>query len=728
MAVDTPNARGGTQPQAGRRLSLWPVAVFAALAMGALLIVPGPLAISEHVDPLFRAETLVSEAKDREALDLLTRMDTSGLDAWEVDRVLPQRALCQKALGRADQALAGFESLQGSFDTIEDYLVYWQAECIEAQGHLDAAVDRFTQVVDTDRASQLKDLALLRAADLRLTQERPRDAARLYRRLLGKSEQEVKALPGLAEALEAAGDSAGARKARMQLVRDYPKTAQSRRALESLAPLERVREMFYGGVAYAAHKKYRQAAALFRTIVRKSPQESWRGRAQYQLGLVYLDRGDYRTADRALQKAHRTYRVPRALFGLAECSVKRGRAQEAAERFLSFTRLYPSLSGAAQALWNAAMAYERLGRHREAREVFLRLAARYPRSNYADKASWRAGFALYKMGKYEQAAEAFLRLARNTSEVYLRDQGYYWAGKCYLQAGNEEEGTAWMARATEGFPTSYYSARARTVLGVESDIFPDAPEGEKMVAQQTYEPSPYLLKGDVLVTLGLYRMAEVEFARARRSHRGSLFALGDLLQRYERIGAMGQALRISNQMIDLERRKGIPITLASFRRLYPTYYWGEINRTAREQGLDPNLILAIIRQESAFNEEALSRAGARGLMQVMPKTARDMARKVRMKRFTAKDLWRPQTSIRLGSRHLWDHLEYFRRSKGRRLGLALSAYNAGLTAASRWSRQLPSSDVDEFVESIPYRETRDYVKLVYRNYQVYSYLQGESGG
>ncbi|MDP6776005.1 MAG: transglycosylase SLT domain-containing protein, partial [Candidatus Latescibacteria bacterium] len=681
---------GRTGGRASIRVRPLSVAVLAVLALGALLSVPGPLAISEHIDPLFKAETLVSEARYREALDLLTRMDTSGLDAWEVDRVLLKRALCQKAMGRHGQALVGLESLQGAFGAIEDYLVYWQAECLEALGRLDEAADRFAQVAEIDRASQLKDQALLRAAGLRLNQDRPRDAARLYKRLLGKSEREVKALPGLAGALEAAGDSAGARKARLQLVRDYPKTTQALRALESMAPLGRVQEMFYGGIVYSAHKKFRQAAALFRTIVRKSPHESWRGRAQYQLGLVYYDRGDYRTAERALRRAQRSYRVPKALFALGKCSVKLGRAQEAAERFLSFTRLYPAVSGAAESLWNAAMAYERLGRHREARGIFLRLASRYPKSDFAGKASWRAGFALYRMRRYEEAAKAFLRLAKNTPEVYLRDQGYYWAGKCYKRAGKEEEGEELMARATEGFPTSYYSARARSVLGVTEDVFPDAPEGEKVVAEQTYQPSPYLLKGDVLVTLGLYRMAEAEFARARRSHRRNLFALGDLKQRYERIGSMDQALRMSNEMIHLERRKGIPVTLASFRRLYPTYYWGEINRTAREQGLDPNLILAIIRQESAFNEEALSGAGARGLMQVMPKTAKDMARKVRLKRFSVKDLWRPQTSIRLGSQHLSDHLEYFRRSKDRRLGLALSAYNAGLRAASRWSRQLPS--------------------------------------
>ena len=102
-----------------------------------------------------------------------------------------------------------------------------------------------------------------------------------------------------------------------------------------------------------------------------------------------------------------------------------------------------------------------------------------------------------------------------------------------------------------------------------------------------------------------------------------------------------------------------------------------------------------------------------------------MARRVQMADFSADDLWKPQVSIRLGAQHLSDHLRYFGQADNRQLGLALSAYNAGLTAARRWSKRLSQKDVDEFVESIPYSETRKYVKLVYRNYQVYSYLQGD---
>jgi soluble lytic murein transglycosylase len=511
----------------------------------------------------------------------------------------------------------------------------------------------------------------------------------------------------------------------VRLVRDYPEDPRSVEALKELEPLNLPRECFYGGVAYARNGHFGRAITLFRRIIRRSPDATWRGRAQYELALAYYDQEHYRTAQRAFEKAYRTYRVPRALFDLARCSVELRRDLEAARRFETFARLYPSVSGAAEALWDAGMAYERRGKFRESREVFLRLASRYPDSPFADQGVWRAGFALYKMGRYEAAARAFLRMAETTSEVHLRDQGYYWASKCSRRLGREEEADLYVRRAVGGFPSTYYSSRARAVLGRESESHTFVRKGNGNSAREAYQPSVGVQKGDLLARLGLHRLAEQEYLREERLNRTNLSALGDLLQRYERVGAMNRALRVSNLMLALELERGIRLSVSSFRRLYPTYYSGEINRTAHQLDLDPNLILAIIRQESAFDEEARSSAGARGLMQVMPATGLTLARKFRMRGFSVDDLWEPHVSIRFGARHLSDHLQYFAGQNGRRLGLALSAYNAGLAVARRWSRYLPDGDVDEFVESIPYRETRNYVKLVYRNYQVYSYLHGD---
>ena len=706
----------------------WLAGIVVAVVMLGVLIVPGELARSVRLDPLSQAEIHISQGEYREALATLHGLPLEEMDDWAVQKVGLQRAICFKHLGLFKEALATFTSLSGSTEDLEDYIAFWQAECLEALNLPDEAAEHYARILELEAPSRLNDAAVLNAAAIYMADGRPENAADLFRQLLNISGEEKDALKGLSEALRAMGDSAAARNVQLRLVRDYPESPEAMEALKAIGDLNDESELFLAGIANANNGETRRAIRLFRSIARKGSDPTLRGRAQYELAKVYYARKDYRTAERAFEKAYSTYKVPKALYDLGRCSIRFGRDLKAARQFEEFAALYPSVSGAAQALWNAAMAYERQHKPKQAREVFLLLATLYPKNDFADKGRWRAGFVLYKMGDYEAAARTFVRLATNTSELYLRDQGFYWAGKCHLRAGNEEEGNSWFRKAAQGFPTSYYSSRARAVIGLASEVYPDVPSDRATLGREMYQQSSYLVKGDLLADLGQYDAARAEYQRVARAHPEDLFALGDLLHRLERIGAMNQALQVSYMVVTAEQERGVPMTLASFRRMYPTYYWGEINRTAQEMDLDPNLILAIIRQESAFNEDAVSSAGARGLMQVMPATGNSLARKLRIKGFSTDDLWQAKTSIRFGSQHLSDHLRYFKRSKGRSLGLALSAYNAGLKAARRWSRRLTAGDVDEFVESIPYRETRNYVKLVYRNYQVYSYLQQENEG
>ena len=697
-----------------------------ALVLLVSLVSPARLAKGDREDPIFKIEAMISQGQYGPALRQLNRLDQSKLDAWDSRKVTLQRAICQMHLGNEKVALHHFRQVVDKDSVIADYLAFWMGQCAEKMGQVDSAVVYYRQVMDMEPASLLRNEAVLQAAGLLMGAKKYDDAIVFYDALIGKSTREDDAFAGKVAALTALGDSVGAREARLQLIREYPQHQEAKQALSNLDDLEDIEEVFVAGVAHMKNKKYRQAKALFQRVIKESDDKLWQGRAQYELGHVYYFSRQYRSAEKAFDTAFKKYGEPLGLFHLGRCAIKRGHDLTAATRFKEFARRFPNMEGAADALWQTGMAYQRRGRHRDARRMFLQLAERYPKSRYADEAAWRAGFALYKTRQFTAASKAFLGLAGRTDEGYMRDQGYYWAGKCFQRLGKDEEAQFWIQRASEGFPASYYSARARAVLGVSDAVYPQTTDGAPLVMGQSYEPSLYLRKGDMLASAGLYRLAEEEYDRARTVHHSNLFALDDLLQRYERIRAMHKALQVSGAILMLERKQGVPMTMASFRRLFPTYYWGEISHTASKMDLDPNLMIAIMRQESAFNHEARSRVGARGLMQVMPATGKAMARKEKIDAFTSEDLYDPRTSILLGGRHLSDHMKSFQRDEGRQLGLALSAYNAGLTAARRWSRRLTEDDVDEFVESIPYKETRNYVKLVYRNYQVYSYLQDGS--
>jgi soluble lytic murein transglycosylase len=690
------------------------------------LCVPTHLAPAERLDPLASAAHMISEGDYARALKLLRELPGERLDQWEMDRVRLQKGLCYRALGRYDEAVAAFDGGPGGFESLASYVDYWKADALEKAGSPELAHALFDEASAGSRG-WLRDAATLRLAR---SYERGREfakAVQAYERLIGGSLEERAALAGLANVLERQQDTARTREIRLQLIEDYGWSSEALGALRSMETFSTDRERFHAGVAYARHGKYRTATRLLRNVVQDSDDPIWQGRAQYELARVYYRKRDYRTASRAFDVAYRTHRVPKGLLERARCLVRMGDDLEGARQFELFASTFPTISGAAEGLWQAAMAYERKRHYKNARRVFIGLAGRYSKSDYAGQALWRAGYIQYKRGDYEASARDFLRLANRTDENYLKDQGHYWAAKCYTELKRDDEALYWMERAAEGFPTSYYSSRARAVLGLTTPAYPPAPDVER--EGTPYEPSEEMVRGDLLASLGLFREAEREYRQTESDYIANRYALNDLLHRYERIGSMDRALRVSNYLLNAERSSGVPVTMTVFRRLYPTYYWGAVNRTADEVDVDPNLILAIMRQESAFNEHARSSAGARGLMQVMPATGRQMARKIRDRDFTVEDLWKPNTSIRLGGEHLSDHLQFFKKQEDvRRLGLALSAYNAGLGRARRWSERLPSDDVDSFVESIPFLETRNYVKLVYRNYQVYTYLQNESDG
>ena len=153
---------------------------------------------------------------------------------------------------------------------------------------------------------------------------------------------------------------------------------------------------------------------------------------------------------------------------------------------------------------------------------------------------------------------------------------------------------------------------------------------------------------------------------------------------------------------------------------YPLYYTDWILDEVEGTGLDPFLVLALMKQESAFAPHARSYVGARGLMQLMPATAEEWARRLRMGSVGEEDLYEPRLNIRLGIPYLAHLVERFGSSEK-----ALAAYNGGPTNVRRWERRVEDERPETFVESIGYPETRTYVRTILNNYHRYRYLWGQ---
>ncbi|MFQ5926291.1 MAG: transglycosylase SLT domain-containing protein [Terriglobia bacterium] len=364
----------------------------------------------------------------------------------------------------------------------------------------------------------------------------------------------------------------------------------------------------------------------------------------------------------------------------------------AADHFQRLLARFPKSAWAAEAQWKLAwIAYLEQDTARAAQRMEKHLA-RFPNSPFTPRALyWRARIAA-RRGKVSVAARLVELLRSHFPRHYLAQQvGQAEWAQVLAGAGDGEENSgsvpAWVEalRLTRSVPDTPSLAagparlleRARTLEQLGLVEF--AAEEAAFVLKESPQPEAYLIRARVALVRKHYPQA---IEAVRRGFPDYLDMSLDALPR------------------------------ATWELLFPRLYWRSIQRHARRYKLDPYLVAAVMRQESRFDAQAVSSAGARGLMQLMPRTARRLAR---VRRLKPDRLFQPDFNIRLGTRFL---RELRRRFKGQ-LELMVAAYNAGGTRVSQWHRRRKWSEPAEFVESIPATQTRNFVYLVLRNYQFY---------
>ena len=160
------------------------------------------------------------------------------------------------------------------------------------------------------------------------------------------------------------------------------------------------------------------------------------------------------------------------------------------------------------------------------------------------------------------------------------------------------------------------------------------------------------------------------------------------------------------------------VPMVYWHLLFPQPYWSDLVADSESHGLDPYLVASLIRQESEFNAGAVSHANAYGLMQLLPSVGKAAAKKEGVKGFSTNQLLNPATNMQLGTLNLKQVLDRF----GGQVEYALAAYNAGDVPVRQWMASGEYKDIPEFVESIPYTETREYVQAILRNREMYRAL------
>lgn len=433
-----------------------------------------------------------------------------------------------------------------------------------------------------------------------------------------------------------------------------------------------------------------------------------------------------------------------AAFYLAATEERLFEPSAALSHYQDSLRLDPSGELADDAIWWRGRILEQMSRLDEARTAYEGLTLRFPSSTWAPDAAFRAGLTLYKQERPADAAQAWAQLAVPSDDVRTR----FWLARAHLATGDGDLARDELEALAAEAPDGYYGLRAAALLSGEDSLGAEAsdaglalPEDDAAIDWASadvwiapFAPPPFSptriflllpderwLRGRELLALGLATDATTEFRALLDAHDDEPFALYRLARAFHSLSLTHLAAEAADRLLDAIPEETAAAAPPEILRLaYPADYVDLINDTARSEQVSPLLLLALVRQESFFDPDAGSPAGALGLTQVIPSTGEDIAARLGRADFEADDLYRPFVSISFGANYLSRQLTAF----DGELLQALAAYNAGPGNAAAWE-EAAGDDVDLFLETIEFEETRNYVIRVVENLARYRRLYVE---
>ncbi|MGL1933636.1 MAG: transglycosylase SLT domain-containing protein [Fibrobacterales bacterium] len=485
-------------------------------------------------------------------------------------------------------------------------------------------------------------------------------------------------------------------------------------------------------------RNYTVAIAHLKTLLKRKPK--WATKVSFNRKLAF----SYR----------KTSQYSKAIT-LYKWLVKKARKQATANDYLNLARSYRSLDQKKSANYWYTQFSKRFPKHTKALEIkwtkgfeleqdnklaqAIKAYNQFPPSKYDTKrGKWigfRKGYVEFKRGRLKSAIKQFKKVIKNHDLLWPAAASRFYLGKAYLKLNKRREAQNWFLKTIKDYPVGFYAHRARHYLINDSLMIEDSIPSislleyteEETIAwlqnqqnKKTVIDPTQLLQVETLLALGCWDEAELRYKRIYKSKVGRLDFMYQFSKLFLRYGNIAQSYRISRQMAwRLDRRELMSSPRPLMELLYLRPYFDKVTYHAKKMEVEPYFVLALMRQESIFDSDIESFAGAHGLMQIMPATGKELARRENIVDFDPERLFNPYLAIRLGIRYIGDLMKRWDNEY-----LVLSNYNAGPRPTKRWKKNNGHLDTEMFVEEISYWETRDYLKKVMGNYWTYQMIWG----
>jgi soluble lytic murein transglycosylase len=627
---------------------------------------------------------------------------------------------------------------------VGDYVNYYLGQAYFNTGHNAEALSTLAEFSTKFSDSILIRDAHVAYANALLAEGRPADAAAILEKDRTPARSDIEM--GLGRAYEAAGEKEKAIEAFRNVYFSLPMASEAEPAGAELRKLgvqgtaeerrARVDLLFKG-------KRYGEAAQEYRELVEETAGPG-KPDLELQLANALEKAGRSHDARQVLQsigaqtgdaEAERLY----LLSETAHSTSDEAAVQETLNQLRQFGPTSPWLE---QALLSAGNMYLLKHDYDRSIDYFRELQQRFPNGVKASYAHWKAAWLSFRVSRIEDARAGFesqIALYPDSAEV---PAALYWRARMAEEENNPGMARAFYQRLGERYPNYYYANLGRERMEhLRSDAAKgDAAAGDvaaqemvryaildhvaplasvtKVESSEPPDDDLRVARARLLSNGGLTDLAVREL-QAAAAQQGASWAPPEMARAYQDIGRYDRAIEIMKRStpnylaFDIG---GLPRPY--WEALFPKAYWSDLQKYAQENGLDPYLVASLIRQESEFNAGAISRANAVGLMQLLPKTGKTVAKQVKMKGYRPPQLYIPSVNLELGTRYFKDMVDKY----NGQFEYALAAYNAGEDRVADWLGAGHYRDPQEFVESIPFTETREYVQAILRNASVYRQL------
>ncbi len=615
---------------------------------------------------------------------------------------------------------------------LADYVLFWSAQVDRNLSNLPTALDQLESLLHDYPQSVMRDLALQALGEAAIAANQPKralDALDAFENI----DKHPKLLFLRAQAYEQADDKIAAAGDYLAVYDHFPLSSSAAEAGE--------KANYFQGMLGEAFPKPTVAAQMARAEILFDAHNWQDAQNAYSQALPQLTGPDQelaqvRIADCAVQLGGNAATLAALQLQTPEVD---------AERLYYLSQAYRSVPDETNMLATVSQAIARVPQsdwtertlfatgnyywvnldRDAAAKYYQQVVDRFPQSADAIDAQWRVLWASY-MGHRDDAASLLTKfLTDYPNSVYTPD-ALYWLGRLAQDAGQAPEARAYFQKLQQRYPNNYFTVHAAmrlrelkrgpaAALPILDAIAPLAP-GPEVGGAESPQALPWVQRSVALETIAFDDSAMIELRAAYGATHSPLLemAIARAATNAEHYGGAIVALRIIYPELESRRLADVPHEVWTLS--FPMAYAPAIRRAALRVRVDPLLAVALIRQESAFEKDAHSTSNAYGLMQLLPKTARPLAHRLRM-RYSEERLLDPLYNLRLGTVYLSDLLKSFHSAEA-----ALAAYNAGEDRVTLWQTGQTYTELPEFVESIPFTQTRQYVEIIMRNATIYREL------